>query len=648
VRSEQFEGGHIELGAHFFNRRYVAVQRLVRDAGLENETLALSGGFVTAVWRWGRWHHVDYTHPTSLLRSSVVTLRQKASLVAIAAAAIRSAPNLRFYDLASAAALDGLAATDVANPAAINYLSLPIFQAFCGYHLDELSLPTLALSARFRFSTPLTIRGGLGRVTQAVALRAGVRCSVAVDAVRVDPEGGVVVSAHEADGQPVSYKARSAVIAVPAGDALRIWPEAPEATRQFLAATRYSPFFQVYLRTRMRFAPTSPRGDEVLMDVIPQGESDGVLEHAGYVNGNAPNGGMMLAAAYADAAAAEPNDEALADKLQAELELLHPELRGQVTNRRIVRWDEKVPLFPVGRVRQLSLFRQSLTPGPIQLAGDYLYGPMMEGAANSGEAAADRVAAFLRQRAKPPAAAGGSQQSAPADRLRAGRQRRRFDKAWRYGAYAIYDVAVEHEWLGRPIARLLWGTAGRLVYAGPREIGGLQSGSAILDVPCGGGVAFRGLRPHQDGRYVAVDLSPEQLHRARRRAARHGLSQIEFVEGDMTRLPFDDASFDLCLSLNGLNCMHEPDAAVAELARCLRPGARLVGSAVIQSAGRRFDWLIAYLQRHGSFGPVGNADDVQRWLREMGFPDVEMERSGAVVYFSATRAMAGQATSVAG
>ena len=41
-------------------------------------------------------------------------------------------------------------------------------------------------------------------------------------------------------------------------------------------------------------------------------------------------------------------------------------------------------------------------------------------------------------------------------------------------------------------------------------------GTVILDVPCGGGVAFRGLRPGQRVRYVAADLSPVMLGRAPR------------------------------------------------------------------------------------------------------------------------------------
>ena len=56
----------------------------------------------------------------------------------------------------------------------------------------------------------------------------------------------------------------------------------------------------------------------------------------------------------------------------------------------------------------------------------------------------------------------------------------------------LYDAAVEREWIARPAGRLMWGTDVRPMYAGFAEAGRLSAGSAVLDVPCGGGVAFRG------------------------------------------------------------------------------------------------------------------------------------------------------------
>jgi ubiquinone/menaquinone biosynthesis C-methylase UbiE len=89
-------------------------------------------------------------------------------------------------------------------------------------------------------------------------------------------------------------------------------------------------------------------------------------------------------------------------------------------------------------------------------------------------------------------------------------------------------------------------------------IGEVPDGGVIVDVPCGAGVAFGGLRADQDVRYIAIDLSPRMLERARRRATRLGLGQIELVEGDTESIPVEAAGVELFLSYWGLHCFPNP------------------------------------------------------------------------------------------
>lgn len=200
----------------------------------------------------------------------------------------------------------------------------------------------------------------------------------------------------------------------------------------------------------------------------------------------------------------------------------------------------------------------------------------------------------------------------------------------------VYDFGVEHEWLARPVGALLWGTDTRGLYATIRTLGVLPAGSAVLDVPCGGGLALRGLRQGQDVRYVAADLSPVMLDRTRQQARRLG-HDIETVEADIGRLPFADGEFDLCVSFNGLHCMPDPAQAVSELGRCLKPGGRLVGDTIVRSAGWRHDLAITAFRRAGLFGPGGTAADVKKWLTAAGLHVDRFEQSGAVTRFAATR-----------
>ncbi|MCW2565846.1 MAG: hypothetical protein QOD59_3363 [Mycobacterium sp.] len=201
----------------------------------------------------------------------------------------------------------------------------------------------------------------------------------------------------------------------------------------------------------------------------------------------------------------------------------------------------------------------------------------------------------------------------------------------------VYDYVVEREWLARPGGLALWGTDTTLLFDSIRLVGDLPDSSAVLDVPCGGGVALRGLRADQKVRYVAADVSVDMLARARRQAFAMGRDDIEFTEADIERLPFGDGEFDLCMCFNGLHCLPDPAAAVREIARCLAHGGRLIGDAVVRGAGRRQDLIIGMFQRAGLFGPGGSKDDLQSWLTGAGLRIDFLRPSGALVHFGAVR-----------
>jgi ubiquinone/menaquinone biosynthesis C-methylase UbiE len=179
----------------------------------------------------------------------------------------------------------------------------------------------------------------------------------------------------------------------------------------------------------------------------------------------------------------------------------------------------------------------------------------------------------------------------------------------------------------------MWGVDPRPFYRSLTALGELPEGATVLDVPCGGGVALRGLRPNQDVRRIGVDLEPAMLARARRRAARHPSADIQLIEGDMYRLPLEDATADLCLSYGGLHCVARPQDALKEMVRCLRPGGRLLGSTFLAQGSRRQRLLL----RNEDFGSTGSAEDLRDWLHGAGFGEVSIDRSDGLVVFGARR-----------
>ncbi|MEV0306005.1 class I SAM-dependent methyltransferase [Nonomuraea fuscirosea] len=202
---------------------------------------------------------------------------------------------------------------------------------------------------------------------------------------------------------------------------------------------------------------------------------------------------------------------------------------------------------------------------------------------------------------------------------------------------SLYDRVVERQRLARVMAWLLWGARLRSWYRELDDLGSMAASKSVLDVPCGGGVAFRGLRASVGPRYVAADLSSVMLDRARTEAARRGLTHIEFAQADVAHLPYPDETFDLCVSYNGLHCFPDPPSAVAEMARVLRAGGELIGTAIVLGAGRRQDAVIAKNRELGIFGRVGTGAEVRSWLGAAGFGDLRFRHSGAMLFFRATR-----------
>ena len=202
---------------------------------------------------------------------------------------------------------------------------------------------------------------------------------------------------------------------------------------------------------------------------------------------------------------------------------------------------------------------------------------------------------------------------------------------------AMYDAGVKHDHVAIVGAWVMWGADMRLMFADVARLADIPAGTSVLDIPCGGGFAMRVLRPGQDVHYVAADISPHMLARARdvaRRGRTHDV--IDFVEADVTALQFADNSFDLCVTYNGLHCLPDPRAALGELTRVLKPGGTLRGTSCVRGRGVRQDAFIAMARRAGVFGNTPQTGDIEAWLKEFGLEVVTVERSGAVEFFEAT------------
>jgi ubiquinone/menaquinone biosynthesis C-methylase UbiE len=107
------------------------------------------------------------------------------------------------------------------------------------------------------------------------------------------------------------------------------------------------------------------------------------------------------------------------------------------------------------------------------------------------------------------------------------------------------------------------------------EAAGLRGGERLLDAGCGAGHTALAFAPRV-AEVVGVDLTEAMLVQGRRLAAKRELANITFQRGDVERLAFPDASFDMVTSRYSAHHYPHPSAALREFARVLRPGGTLL------------------------------------------------------------------------
>jgi trans-aconitate methyltransferase len=98
-------------------------------------------------------------------------------------------------------------------------------------------------------------------------------------------------------------------------------------------------------------------------------------------------------------------------------------------------------------------------------------------------------------------------------------------------------------------------------------------GSTVLEAGCGVGAQTVTLAARSpEARFTSVDISPESVVQARRRAEVAGVSNVEFGQGDIFDLPFEAGSFDHLFVCFVLEHLARPVDALVILQRLLRPG----------------------------------------------------------------------------
>jgi SAM-dependent methyltransferase len=161
----------------------------------------------------------------------------------------------------------------------------------------------------------------------------------------------------------------------------------------------------------------------------------------------------------------------------------------------------------------------------------------------------------------------------------------------------------------------------------PTALIDLAPGQTVLDLGSGGGldVLLSARRVGPTGKVYGLDMTDDMLALARANQAKAGVTNVEFLKGEIEAIPLPDAAVDVVISNCVINLSPDKDAVLREAFRVLRPGGRFAVSDVvvrgeIPPAIRRDMELWA-----GCIAGALDEDAYVRKLRAAGFEDIDVE-----------------------
>jgi SAM-dependent methyltransferase len=158
---------------------------------------------------------------------------------------------------------------------------------------------------------------------------------------------------------------------------------------------------------------------------------------------------------------------------------------------------------------------------------------------------------------------------------------------------------------------------GRSWAAWARALGHLLPAWRVADLGCGDGyLTIEASR--WASRVIAIDRSKPVLERARALARRRGVRNITWRQGEIERIPLRDASVDLAILSQALHHASDPAAAIAEAARIVVPGGRVV---VLDLREHDQEWVT---ERLGDRWPGFSDAALTRLLKQAGLSGVNV------------------------
>jgi len=161
----------------------------------------------------------------------------------------------------------------------------------------------------------------------------------------------------------------------------------------------------------------------------------------------------------------------------------------------------------------------------------------------------------------------------------------------------------------------------------PTALAGLKPGEVVLDLGSGGGidVLLSARRVGPTGKAYGLDMTDEMLALARENQRKAGVTNVEFLKGEIEAIPLPGASVDVIISNCVINLSGDKDQVLAEAFRVLKPGGRFAVSDVVSRRPVPEDVRRSVELWVGCIAGALDETDYRARLERAGFTDVDVE-----------------------
>jgi len=155
----------------------------------------------------------------------------------------------------------------------------------------------------------------------------------------------------------------------------------------------------------------------------------------------------------------------------------------------------------------------------------------------------------------------------------------------------------------------------------------LKPGEVVLDLGSGGGidVLLSARRVGPTGKAYGLDMTDEMLALARENQQKAGVENVEFLKGEIEKIPLPDNAVDVVISNCVINLSADKDKVLREAFRVLKPGGRFAVSDVVVKGSVPDEVRKSMLLWVGCIAGALEKDDYVAKLRDAGFQDVSIE-----------------------